>query len=104
MLKMDAYTVNLTRHEIVIHPRCTLLTPFVQFTLTLGWAWATDAITTWDPIETGNFVLRLTDTDDDTFLPEFNDYAHIYYKESDAFRTHLNVFLSHEDRSRLYDE
>ena len=43
---MDAYTVNVTRRELVVHPRTTLPTPLVTFTLSLGWNWADDAITT----------------------------------------------------------
>jgi hypothetical protein len=84
---MDAYTVNLTRRELVVHPRTTLPSPLVQFTLRLGWDWATDAITTW----TGNYVLHLMDTDD-TLLPEYNDFVQFYYKEDEAFEAHLLEF------------
>ena len=91
---MDAYTVNVTRRELVVHPRTTLPTPLVTFTLSLGWNWADDAITTWDPVSTGNFVLRLM-ADDDTLLPEYNDFVQFYYKEEDAFNTHLIEFRKH---------
>jgi len=88
---MDAYTVNLTRREFVVHPRTTLPSPLFQFTLRLGWNWSSDAITTWDPVSTGNYVLRLMDTDD-TLLPKYNDFVQFYYKEDEAFEAHLLEF------------
>lgn len=83
--------MNLTRRELVVHPRNPLPAPLIQFTLRLGWNWATDAITTWDPMRTGNFVLRLMD-EDDTLLPAYNDFVQFYYKEDEAFSDHLAEF------------
>ena len=45
-------------------------------------------------MSTGNFVLRLM-ADDDTLLPEYNDFVQFYYKEEDAFNTHLIEFRKH---------
>lgn len=91
---MDAYTVNLTRREMVVHPRLTLPAPLVQYTVRLGWNWSSDAITTWDPVHTGNYVLRLMDAHD-TLLPEYTDFIQFFYKADDAFRAHLTDLQKH---------
>lgn len=91
-----AYTVNLTRRELVVHPYYVLAAPLVHFTLLHGWDWTSERITTWDPRRTGNFVLHLVDTETDTLLPEYTDYLHLFYHEQDAFEAHRTRFLTEE--------
>jgi len=83
-----AYTINLTRRELVVHPSYVLVAPLVHFTLRHGWDWSSDQITTWDARRTGNFLLRLVDVETDTLVPEYDDYIHLYYHEQDAFDYH----------------
>jgi hypothetical protein len=90
----EVYTVNLTRRAILSHSRGVLVAPLVQFTLSLGWNWSEDIITTWDPLGTGNFILRLVDEDTQTILPEFSEFTRWDYDDQKGFDRHFTDFCN----------